>query len=144
MDELIWKKHPDYNVEVSNYGHFRNIGTDTDFINNTKRTVAALVYEAFNEVKLKPYTNVVPKNMNPYDMRVCNLDIVKAGDMARIKQDRAFVNETVNQMILKEPFISQFYEPEAYFVLLGMPLRMIKNWKKVKHPKPRKLKNKFV
>ena len=139
IDELIWKKHPDYEVEVSNYCHFRNIGKENDFRNYTLRSIPGLAYEVFNDVKLPAYSGVVPSNRNPYDLRVSNLIIRDYKDKERVARDKAFVKETVAQMISKEPFISQFQDPIEYFTVLGIPTNIMKAWKKSKLSKPKKV-----
>lgn len=130
--ELIWKKHPDYNIEVSNYCHFRNIDDDDNRMNQTGRVAHILAYEAFNNVKLKKNTYVIPGNMNPYDLRIENLIISTPLNKERLKQERQFIKNTLDEMLKREPRISQFMDPEEYWMQLGMPKRYMSYYRKLK------------
>lgn len=132
IEKLYWIKHPDYEIEVSNYGHFRNIGTDKDFRNYTGKIIPVLVYEAFHNVKLRPYTSVISANLNPYDMRIENLIIHDPNDRELRQQYKRFREETVAQMIKREPSIPKSLEPEEYFKMLGIPVKILNMWKKSK------------
>lgn len=130
--ELIWKKHPDYNIEVSNYGHFRNIDDEDNHMNKTGRVVHVLTYEAFNGVKLKKNTYIIPKNMNPYDTRIENLIISTPFNNERLKQERQFIKNTLDEMLRKEPKIPGGMDPEEYWIQLGIPRRYMTYWRKLK------------
>ncbi len=126
-------------MELSNYGHFRNVDHDSP-MNHTGRTTNRLTYEAFNNVILPLYTNIWHLNLNPYDCRVENLAVVTIEDRTRLKMEREFLNNSVDEMIKREPLIRTFMDPEEYFKLLKIPKRIFTNWKKRNNPELGKYK----
>ncbi len=91
---------------------------------------------------LPPYTNVRHKNLNPYDFHLDNLEILVVDDPDRIANEKIFLENTVDQMLLREEMFGEYRDMESYFRQLGVPQKFIKAWmKKSKQYKSKQFEN---
>lgn len=129
LGEVVWAKHPKYNLEVSNYGELRDPETKLNVAEDyTSCQTPHLIYEAFNNVVLKRYTSLTNINLNPYDNSPQNLKIIDKRDKERIKDESDFIDNTVKEMLRREARIKNFMDPLEYFQSLGIPKRIMKRY----------------
>ena len=77
--------------------------------------------------------------MNPYDLRIENLEILVVDDPQRIENEKRFFKNTVNQMLIREQMFGEYRDMEEYFKQLGIPAKFINGWKRTKAKQKKKM-----
>ena len=127
-----FKTHPTIpELEASYCGVVRCKGDDDLVHNYTKKGTAHIVLECWSGQELKPFTNIRFKNLNPYDTSYENIEILVLHCPERIANEKKFLENTVEQMLIREELFGHKRDMEQYFTQLGIAQRYIKAWQKV-------------
>lgn len=142
-EPVVFKTHPEIpEIEASRCGFVRCKDEDSRIDYHTKKSISAIVMECWTGSVLPPYTNIRHKNLNPYDFSLDNLEILVVDDPQRIANEKAFLDNTVNQMLLREEMFGEYRDMEDYFKQLGISQRYIKAWaRKSKQYKMKQFEN---
>ncbi len=128
-----FKRHPTIpEIEASRCGVVKCVNEDDRIEYFTKKATPHLVYETWTGTELLPYTNLRYRNMNPHDTSFDNLEILRVDDVERQEKEKAFLNNTVNQMLLREKQFGGKRDMIEYFTELGVPQRFLKAYQKEK------------
>jgi len=131
-EPVQFKTHPTIpEIEASRCGVVRCKSEDDMVDHFTKKSSQHLVWECWTEEELPAYTNIRFLNMNPYDTSFDNLEIMCVDDPARQERERKFIDNTVEQMLIREKFYGDGRDMVKYFKDLGLTKRYIKAWQKV-------------
>jgi len=127
----VFKTHPTIpELEASRCGYVRTVDSEHRIDAYSTKSLAAIVYECWSQSVLKPFTNIRYKNLNPYDLSYDNLEILVVDDPERIEKEKRFMENTVDQMLLREQMFGEYRDMEDYFKQLGIPTKYINMWKK--------------
>lgn len=139
-DNIEWRAHPSMPIEACNVGLLRVVNNDKYYEDMIDRQLdlysvkrMKLIYECFNNVILPAYCRVRPKNSNPYDIRLENIEVIMTEEVTKertesIQRERDFRNETVNQMLLREKDLDDDVDVYLYFKDFGISHLIMKNW----------------
>lgn len=145
-EPVEFKTHPTISeIEATRCGFVRCKDEDSRMDIHTSKSTAAIVMECWTGNILPPYTNIRHKNLNPYDFSLDNLEILVVDDPQRIANEKAFLENTVSQMLLREEIFGDKRDMEDYFKQLGIPQRFIKAWsRKSKQYNSKQFENDFI
>jgi hypothetical protein len=127
-----FKTHPTIpELEASYCGVVRCKNDDDKVDYYSHKSTAHIVFECWSGSELLPYTNLRYKNLNVYDTSYENLEILVLHCPDRIAKEKKFMENTVDQMLIREELFGHKRDMEDYFKELGIAQRYIKAWQKV-------------
>ena len=127
-----FKTHPTIpELEASYCGVVRCKNDDDKVDYYSHKSTAHIVFECWSGEELKPYTNLRFKNLNIYDTSYENLQILDLHCPIRIANEKKFLENTVQQMLIREEIFGHKRDMVEYFTQLGIAHRYIKAWQKV-------------
>lgn len=139
-EKIVWKSHPNLPIEACNMGVLRVLNEDKHYDDMLNRQLdlysvkrMKLIYECFSNEILPAYCRVRPKNCNPYDLRIENIEVITEGRWNKIRissveREKNFRNQTVNEMLRKEKELSEGIDVYLRFKDLKIPDLMMKKW----------------
>ena len=141
-----FRTHPTIpELEASYCGVVRCKHEDGLVHNYTSKSAAHIVFECWTGEELKPFTNMRFKNLNSYDTSYENLEILVLHCPIRIANEKKFLENTVDQMLIREELFGHKRDMVDYFTQLGIAQRYIKAWQKVSpQHKAKQFKNEMV
>lgn len=129
---IIFKTHPTLpELEASRCDVVRCKDDEQKVDNYSHKSVAHIVFECWSGEELKPFTNIRFKNMNQYDASYDNLEILILHCPIRIAKEKKFMQNTVNQMLIREELFGHKRDMTQYFNELGIHQKYIRQWEKV-------------
>ena len=127
-----FRNHPTIpELEASYCGVVRCKVDDMPVYNYTKKGTAHIVFECWTGKELRPYTNLRFKNLNPYDTSYENIEILDLHCPVRIAKEKKFLENTVEQMLIREEIFGHRRDMTQYFIQLGIAQRYINAWQRV-------------
>ena len=129
-EPVVFKTHPTIpQIEASKCGFVRCKVEDGRLDSYSTKGIPHLVYECWSGEVLPLYTTIRYKNLNPYDLRFENLKIYN-GNPLRSPDEKAFYENTITQMLLREEMLGEHRDMLEYFKQIGMPQKYITGWSK--------------
>jgi len=128
-EDLVWAKHPKFDIELNQYCHFRSLDPKT-IKNTTGYTEKRLAYEIFRNTQVPDYVQLFHLNNNPYDCHVGNLAL---HSLQLKRQRKEFYISTAFEMAKREKVGLQICETvDEYWEILQIPNIYVKHWKLLK------------